>query len=216
MIGIYGIYSKIDDELLYIGQSGNVRRRLNHHYDSCGKFNRDEHYDKIIESFDFYDKETLLNREAYWIDELKPKLNEWIDRSPSQRHVEIIRQANLGRHFTEEHKRKISESNKGKVMSEESRRKLSKTLSDGRLKGKNNTNYGKKYSPERCKHISESLKGINYGPEHRRKCSERMMGNTINKGRIHVNKNGINKNVYEHELQSYLDDGWVRGWVYNK
>ena len=216
MIGIYAIYRRSDDELLYIGQSGNVRKRLNHHYNSYGNFNRDEHYDKIIESFDFYDKETLLNREAYWINELKPELNEWINRSPSQRHIESIRQASLGRHFTDEHKRKIGESNKGKVVSEESRRKISETLSDGRLKGKNNPNYGKKFSPERCKHISESLKGMDYGPEHRRKCSERMMGNTITLGRRHINKNGINKNVPEGELQSYLNDGWNLGWKYKQ
>ena len=34
-------------------------------------------------------------------------------------------------------------------------------------------------------------------------------------GRVHISKNGINKNVKIDELQNWLDLGWVRGWQAN-
>ena len=77
MIGIYAIFRKSDNKCMYVGQSKDVERRIIYHLKYNTNINVDKlnYYGKIIETFDFYDKENQLNREAYWINELNPELN---------------------------------------------------------------------------------------------------------------------------------------------
>ena len=79
MIGIYAIYRKSDDKCMYVGQSKRLESRINEHINGLKKSHLDlipdTCYGKIIEIFDMYDIEKQLNREAYWIDILKPELN---------------------------------------------------------------------------------------------------------------------------------------------
>lgn len=166
MIGIYAIYRKSDDRCLYVGQSKNLEHRIYAHTCPSGMFYNQDVYHEFVETFDYYDKENQLNREAHWIDELDPELNKFKNRT-----------------WNEEQRKQISERNTGTV-----------------------------FTPERCKHISEALIGKKYGPIHKEKCKKRMMGNTINNDRVHINKNGVNKNVHRERLQSYIDDGWQLGW----
>ena len=42
-----------------------------------------------------------------------------------------------------------------------------------------------------------------------------MKGNTLGKGRVHINKDGVNKNVKQNDLTKYLNSGWVLGWKIN-
>lgn len=54
----------------------NIKARLSQHFShSIHDFNRDDHYGKEIEVFDYYDKDELLKREAYWIRTLNPECN---------------------------------------------------------------------------------------------------------------------------------------------
>lgn len=138
MIGIYAIYRKSDDKCLYVGQSKNIERRINEHtkykYNSHLNLENIDCYGKCIEIFDFYEKENQLNREAYWIDLLKPELN--IDKN---RHHFVSNETRnkmsesqkgrtscmKGKHHTKETKNKIGEGNKGKHQTEKTKQYLS-------------------------------------------------------------------------------------------
>ena len=92
-------------------------------------------------------------------------------RKLSNESIEKIRQANLGKHHTEETKRKISEAKKGennpnygKHLSEETKIKISKT------------NRGKKLSDEHKIKISKSQKGKKLSEVTKKKLSEAMSG----------------------------------------
>lgn len=58
--------------------------------------------------------------------------------------------------------------------------KMSKLVS-----GKNNPFYGKSHSRETKEKISKAKMGSTYSDEFKAKCSKRMIGNTINLGRVH-------------------------------
>ena len=75
MIGIYAIYRKSDDECAYIGQSKNIEARCEGHLKNKEKFNDDGYFYECLESFDFYDLNILLDREAYWINKMNPIFN---------------------------------------------------------------------------------------------------------------------------------------------
>ena len=121
MIGIYAIFRKSDDKCMYVGESNNTEHRLHRHFKGFThiKVNEKEHYGKVIETFDVYDKENQLDREAYWIRKLNPVLN----KIRNKQYLYLI-----DRHRSEETKQKISEALKGKHRSEETKRKISETL----------------------------------------------------------------------------------------
>lgn len=95
MIGIYAIYRKSNDECVYVGQSKNIEARCKGHLQNKEKFNNDGYFYECLESFDFYDLNMMLDKEAYWINKMEPTFN-------------IIRD----RKKPESVKHKISESNK--------------------------------------------------------------------------------------------------------
>lgn len=169
MIGIYAFYRRNDNKCLYVGQSKNLEQRTYAHVCPSGMFYNKDVYYKFIETFDYYDLDNQLDREAYWINVLNPELNKIRNRTWDEEQRKQLRERQIGTVFT----------------------------------------------PERCKHISEALKGKTHDDnfkEKRRKC---MMGNTISNGRVHINKDGVNKNVKQDELNKYLSVGWTLGWNIN-
>ena len=115
--------------------------------------------------------ETLLNRETYWIQELKPDYNKRTKATGNGA-------------CSEETKRKVSEGNKGKIIPEEWKRKQSERMM-GNQYGKGNK--GTIRTEEWKKRKSEEMMGKQNGlgaihtEEQNKKHSEFMMGNQIGK-----------------------------------
>ena len=111
--GIYCIKNKINDEF-YIGSSYHIYKRRNRHFSEL-RNNKHKNYKLqrlynlhgeesflfyLIESVDI--KQNLINREQYYIDNLKPQLN-----------INIIANSSLGVKRSEETKEKIRQANLG-------------------------------------------------------------------------------------------------------
>ena len=144
--GVYLITNNVNGKC-YVGSSINLHsRRLKHFNDllknkhvnrhlqnSYNKYGKEAFEFKIIEILEITEdiKDRLLEREQFWIDNLKPEYN-----------ILQVAGSTLGYHHTEETKKKISnstkgvskseehakhirESQKGKVLSEEHKAKLS-------------------------------------------------------------------------------------------
>jgi group I intron endonuclease len=107
----------------------------------------------------------------------------------------------FGKHHTEETKEKISISHIGKKNQKISQTRIEKGLS----KGKNNPNYGKKLwsgenNPKFKKgYLIKGDKNPNYGKRYKQ------MNNCIK-----------NKMVLLDEVDNYLDQGWIFGFINNK
>jgi group I intron endonuclease len=162
MIGIYKIICLLNNSI-YIGSSVNLEQRFYNHlfYLRCNK-----HHNKHLqnaynlygeENFKFEiieecEKEILIEREQFHIDELKPKFN-----------LRLIAKSNLGMKHSEETKEKMSESHKGqtswcKGLTKENNKSL--LLKSLKYKGRIPWNKNKKCGPLTKEHI-EKLSGIN-------------------------------------------------------
>ena len=108
---------------------------------------------------------------------------------------------NTGKYHTQETKDYLSKVHKGKHPTAEARAKMSKTrIERGTFAGKNNPmfgkfgkdnpNFGSKRTAEQRKNISKALSGRKY-----------------------INNGIINKRVKIDDLDSYLTNGWVMGWI---
>lgn len=116
-----------------------------------------------------------------------------------------------GKHHTSEAKERISEAltgnqhAKGFKLSEESRIKISKALT------------GIKRSEETKAKVSRSKKGHKYSDQTRRNMSAARKRDGIippsQKGKKVINNGIINKRVYPSELEYYLNNGFVLGWI---
>ena len=120
--GIYRIINSSNGKC-YVGSSIDInRRRLehfsalshnrhvnNHLQNAYNKYGKDSFIFEVIENLEITDniKEDLLEREQFWIDNLKPEYN-----------ILLVAGSNLGYHHTEETKQKISNSTKGVKKSE--------------------------------------------------------------------------------------------------
>jgi len=142
-------------------------------------------------------------------EELNRKERFWIKRYNAVESKEFYNLAvggegfSKGMRFSDEHKQKLAE---GKV-------------------GENNPNYQKKpnenqargleigwhlpASEKHKKRLSEIRTGCEVSEETRKKLSE------AGKGKRTINNGKITKRVNEHELEWYLSNGWVRGYVKN-
>lgn len=146
MMGIYGI--KLADEIVYIGQSRNISRRIANHRSymakgderhenrylcrACAKYGIDAFEFFVVEQVD--DFSALTRREQYWIRAYDfPKGNYIIPTATDDWTVsdEFISQYLMGE----------NNPNYGHFWSEEQKRALSQKVSGTRI-GKNNANYG--------------------------------------------------------------------------
>lgn len=186
LTGIYKITNKINGKI-YIGSAVNIYSRWNlhkfklknnkHHsiklQRAQNKYGLDNFIFEIVEECP---KNLLIEREQYWIDNLKTYSNGYncnpIAGSPlGFKHSEESRkkfsEVKLGKKRSEETKKRISESmkgknvgrvtwNKGRKISEEHKKKISEGM-----KGDKNPNYGKKLSEETKKKMSKSKSGEN-------------------------------------------------------
>ena len=129
MIGIYAIFRKSDDRCMYVGESKNIERRLYMHFQGHTHINvnNTEYYGKTIEEHNIDNKQYRLDREAYWINVLKPEFNDVRNRHKSEESIKKIIKNHVG--FS------------GKHHSEDTRKNISKNCPNH--SGKNNPMYGK-------------------------------------------------------------------------
>lgn len=118
--------------------------------------------------------------------------------------------------FTDEIRRRIGEASTGRPCTPETRAKISKSMS------------GIKRSEEVKIKVSNARKavlaktGVNPGLQRmhsfemkmkaREKLAARSKGNSYNKGRIWIRKDGKRKMIYACDMHLYLQDGWVAGY----
>lgn len=164
-IGIYCIQNKLNNKQ-YIGSSANISKRLKEHFRKLRKkehhsyhlqsaFNKYgennfmffiiEEMDIIITESNIEDVKTkLLNREQYWIDNLKPEYN-----------ISPTASSSLGIKRREDTIEKIRKANLG-IKHPEWRNKI-KSISQG---GENHWAYGKSFSEDSKIKMSESHKKL--------------------------------------------------------
>lgn len=169
MIGVYAIIRKSDGRM-YVGQSRNIKIRIQHHFrggeksyisNAIKKHGRDAFKVEILE---YCDERILNDRERFWIaalDTMKPKGYNLTDGGE-------------GYHHSEETKRRIGQIHRGKKLSLEQRKHLSKVCS-----GKGNPFYGKRHSEETKQKLRQANVGKKMPEDHKRKLRE------INLGRKH-------------------------------
>ena len=166
--GIYKITNTVTGKF-YIGSAVNIKRRWAEHRSQLGankhgnrhlqnSWNKHGEDSFTFEVLECCEKERLIEREQFYIDNEKPAYN----ISPTAGNT-------LGVKRTDETKRKISEAKKGKVRSDETKRKMSEAK-----KGEKNAFYGKHHTDESKRKISEAKKGKVRSDETKRKISEAM------------------------------------------
>lgn len=240
MIGIYKITNLINGKC-YIGKSLDVEKRLKEHRELSPKsrpylINAIKKYGIQNFLFEILEESTIEKygeREEYWI-------KYYNSLSPNGYNLTTGNEKKCGWHHNEETKKKISKShidanyrgkrnkNYGKTRPPEVGEKVSKTLKI-RMLGENNPFYGKTHSEESRKKISDSVKkayaegrivhssGYKMSEATKEKCRQRMIGNTHSKGkmngRILINNGSISKQINPEDLQSYLNQGWIKGRI---
>ena len=177
--GIYKITNTVTGKF-YIGSAVNIKIRWANHRSKLGankhvnrhlqnSWNKHGEDSFTFEVLECCEKERLIEREQFYIDNEKPAYN-------------ILPTAGspLGVKHTDESKRKISEAHKGVPFSEEHKRKLSEA------KMGNQNCLGVKHTDETKRKISEAKMGNRLGvkltDETKRKMSEAKMGNQYRLG----------------------------------
>ena len=166
--GIYRIINSSNGKC-YVGSSIDInRRRLehfsalshnrhvnNHLQNAYNKYGKDSFIFEVIENLEITDniKEDLLEREQFWIDNLKPEYN-----------ILLVAGSNLGYHHTEETKQKISNSTKG-VKKSESHAKHIREGQKGRVLSKEhkaNLSQAAKHRKSQSHHSIINIDGVVY------------------------------------------------------
>lgn len=144
--GIYKIENSINGNC-YVGSSIDLIRRMKQHafslskgnhanshlQNSYNKYGREHFTFIIIEELETPNKEQLLDREQFWIDNLKPEYNILLVAGSSLgfNHSEEVKQkisnSTKGIKKSKEHALHIKEGQKGKILTEEHKEKLSKS-----------------------------------------------------------------------------------------
>lgn len=138
--GIYQIINKVNGNI-YIGSASYINRRINNHFYNLknnkhhsihlqrawNKYGKEVFEFQVIEECE---KDKLIEREQYYIDNLKPKYNICINARSrlGVKSKEGFKSPFKGIKRSEEFKKKISESSKGKIISIEHRLKFSKPV----------------------------------------------------------------------------------------
>jgi hypothetical protein len=172
--GIYLIYN-LENQRVYVGQSKNVRRRLNAHRSCLLLGNHKNNYlqrafdkygeDKFVfRSVEYCEVENLTEREEYWIGRF--------NSMSTSRGYNLSRAKTHGGH-SEETRAKMSMAAKGKVLSKETRAKLSEAFK------------GKTHSEEARAKMCISQKGRTHSEESRAKMGAAHKGNKYCLGKTH-------------------------------
>lgn len=170
--GIYKITNTVNNKI-YIGSAISTKERWNQHkrklklnkhtnkhlQNAWNKYGDDKFTFKVIEYVE--DKEKLIEREQYWIDNLKV-----CDRTYGY-NININASNRLGMKHSEESKQKFREIAKNRKFSEETRRKMSESSKKENL------------SPDTTLKMSNSLKGRVFSDEHKNKISSSLRNHTV-------------------------------------
>jgi len=167
--GIYKITNTVTGKF-YIGSAVNIKQRWSVHrcqlsanthsnrhlQNSWNKHGEDSFTFEVLE---YCEKERLIEREQFYIDNEKPAYNisPTAGNSLGVKHTDDtkrkVSEAKKGFKHTDESKRKISEARKGKVKSDETKRKISEAN-----KGEKHAMYGKHHTDETKRKMSEAMK----------------------------------------------------------
>lgn len=161
--GIYKIVNTVTGDF-YVGSAVNLRKRWSQHKSTLiANCHKNAHLQRAwnkygadcftFEAVLYCDKEHLLEREQFHIDNDKPSYN-----------IAPTAGSNLGRKFSDETKRNMSEAHKGKVLTEETKQRLSEALTGERNAmfgkcGERHPLFGIHLSDETKQKISEAEKG---------------------------------------------------------
>lgn len=188
MSGIYKIINLINGKI-YVGSAVNFKNRFKLH---LTRLKNNKHHSPILQNswnkhgevnFNFEiieecDKLKLIEREQYYIDELKPFYNickiagSSLGRVVSDETKEKLRKASTGRKHSDETKEKLSNSHKGLEHSNETKEKLK------------NINLGKKQTKETIeKRVSKNI-GRKNSDETKEKMSKAHTGKKMSKESI--------------------------------
>ena len=149
-----GIYvHRYKNKILYVGQSTNIKKRANEHYNKLLKnkhvnihlqriFNKNPNIELGIPIEDVKNRDDLTKREIYWIKQLKPSCNislpdkkdKWqVSEETRQKISDTFKKRKIRYKRTKEDRQKISERRKkytkGHPMSQEQRDRISKSVS---------------------------------------------------------------------------------------
>lgn len=153
--GIYVIQNLVNDKM-YIGSSINTRKRKNRHFSelkrgvhknrklqsSYNKYGKDNFSFRQLETVE--DKSSLIEREQYYIDTLKPELN-----------INLVANSSLGVKRSEDTKEKVRQANLG--LKHPAWRNAIKSKAQG---GKNHWTQKKKFTKEAKKRMSKAHKEL--------------------------------------------------------
>ena len=189
--GVYRIIN-ITNNKMYVGGSVNIRKRINVHFNdlkkgkhcnkhlqkSYNKYGRENFKWEILDIIEFNSnrlllKESILEKEQYWIDKLIIKNGKNIGYN-----ICLKSNSCLGIKLSDEHKKKISlalmgEKNPcyGKIYTDEEKRKISLALM-----GEKNPMYGKIYTDEEKEKQKYYRLGTKHSEKTKRKISESNIG----------------------------------------
>lgn len=204
MIGIYAFFRRNNNKCLYVGQSKNLEHRTRAHMCPSGMFYNKDVYYEFVETFDYYDLENQLNREAYWINVLNPELNIFRNRTWDEDYRQKFREINTGVVFTPERCKHISEALKGKKHNNEFKEKRR-----NHMKG-NTINIDRVHI-----HKDEVNKNVKQNDLQKYLNSGWSLGWNINTCEKKWMNNGVqNKYVKPEEIKEYEYKGWKLGFFY--
>ena len=216
--GIYGYWDTLKDEIVYVGQSVNLKKRLRSHIEPARV--NDQKINQVIQNNPGRYKSVILKKcdvESldYWeitlIALYNPKFNFAIGGKVNRGYKlsdETKRKLSegnkgennywFGKEFSEEHKRKLSESHKGNVISEETKKKLSiahkgKTLSKEHRQILREVNTGKKHSEESKLKMRNNRNATGFYNVHKEKTPQRKSEFTLRY--TYYNKKGKRRRI---------------------
>lgn len=157
-IGIYLWFNNLTKDF-YVGSSINLSRRISSYFNKsylihpknknmiiCKSLNKYSHDNFSLVIIEYCDKDKLIEREQFWIDNLKPTYN-------------VLNTAynSIGYKHSEESKNLMSELAKSRTHIEETKSKIRDSLS-----GSNNPFFGKKHTEESILKIIQSKSSVVY------------------------------------------------------
>lgn len=165
-------------------------------------------------------KETIIAR--YGVDNISknPEIKEKMSRSAKERFKNIENHPNFGKELSEETKQKLREANLGKTHTEESKMKMSETRSEKVWIKKEGQKSKHVHHSEADIYISEGWSlGRTLGKQKKKRAAydseyKIKMSQSLSE-KIWISKsNETPKFINKKELETFINDGWIRGRKY--